>query len=126
MRPTILVCDDEDVLRSLIRATFNDKYEVHEAKDGQEALEQARKVEPDLIVLDMMMPGKSGLDVMAELRADRALAETPIVMLTARTRAADRHEALAVGADRYIAKPFSPLELAEIVHTLLRPSGEVA
>lgn len=116
--PTLLVCDDEDVLRSLIRATLAG-YTVIEARDGEEALAHARELHPDLILLDMMMPGRSGLDVLAELRRDPKLARTPVVMLTARTQVADRDAAEAAGADRYLGKPFSPLQLIAVVEELL-------
>jgi two-component system phosphate regulon response regulator PhoB len=116
--PTLLVCDDEDVLRGLIRATLAG-YTVVEARDGEEALAQAKAVRPDLILLDMMMPGRSGLNVLAELRRDPVLAGTPVVMLTARTQVEDRDAAEAAGADRYLAKPFSPLQLIAVVEELL-------
>ena len=120
MRHTILVADDEAVLRALVRATLADGgYAVLETAGGDEALELARSARPDLIVLDLMMPGKSGLEVLRELRADPELAATPVVMLTARTRAADREAAAAAGADRFVAKPFSPRELREAVAGLL-------
>jgi CheY-like chemotaxis protein len=116
--PTLLVCDDEDVLRSLIRATLAG-YTVIEARDGDEALAHARQLRPDLILLDMMMPGRSGLDVLAELRRDPNLAATPVVMLTARTQIADREAVEAAGANRYLGKPFSPLQLIAVVEELL-------
>jgi CheY-like chemotaxis protein len=118
--PRVLICDDEAVLRTLVRASLDPAYEIAEAADGVESLELARALHPDLIVLDMMMPDKSGLEVLAELRTDPALSETPVVMLTARAQAADRVAAAAGGADRYLAKPFSPLELAATVAELLR------
>ena len=117
---TVLVCDDEEVLRALVRATLGEtRYTVVEARDGEESLAQARSVRPDVIVLDMMMPGKTGLEVLAELRAEAELAETPVVMLTARTQVGDREAAAEVGADRYLAKPFSPLELISVIDELL-------
>jgi CheY-like chemotaxis protein len=120
MPTTVLLCDDEDVLRQLVRATLsNGQYSIVEAADGDESLELARTHRPDLIVLDMMMPGRSGLEVLRELRADAELARTPVIMLTARAREADREEAVAAGADRYLAKPFSPLELISVVEDLL-------
>jgi CheY-like chemotaxis protein len=70
-------------------------------------------------VLDMMMPGRSGLDVLQELRKDPELENTPVVMLTARARQSDRDAAVAAGADRYLSKPFSPLELISVVEDLL-------
>lgn len=118
--PRILVCDNEDVLRDLVRASLGGNgYDLVEARDGDEALALARDATPDLILLDMMMPGRSGLDVLAELRADPELAETRIVMLTARTQAADREAAAEAGADRFLTKPFSPLQLAALVEDML-------
>jgi two-component system response regulator MtrA len=117
---TVLLCDDEEVLRRLVRATLQtDDYRIEEAADGEEALARARSLRPDLIILDMMMPGLSGLEVLRELRADPAFANTPVIMLTARARPADQEEAAAAGADRYLAKPFSPLELIGVVEKLL-------
>ncbi len=118
--PRILVCDNEDVLRDLVRASLGGNgYDLVEARDGDEALALARDTKPDLVLLDMMMPGRSGLDVLAELRADPELAETRVVMLTARTQAADREAAAEAGADRFLTKPFSPLELAALVEDML-------
>lgn len=119
MRPTVLVCDDEEVLRVLIAAALGNDYELVEARDGDEVLARARAERPDLIILDMMMPGRSGLDVLPELRSDPDLGPTPVVMLTARTQAADREAAAVAGADRFLAKPFSPLELSRVVAELL-------
>ena len=120
MSTTVLLCDDEDILRQLVRATLgNGEYSIVEAADGDESLELARQTRPDLIVLDMMMPGRSGLEVLRELRADPEISATPVIMLTARARESDRDEATAAGADRYLAKPFSPLELLSVVEDLL-------
>ena len=118
--PRILVCDNEDVLRDLVRASLGGNgYDLVEARDGDEALALARDTKPDLVLLDMMMPGRSGLDVLAELRADPELAESRVVMLTARTQAADREAAAEAGADRFLTKPFSPLQLAALVEDML-------
>ena len=120
MVPRILVCDNEDVLRDLVRASLgNNGHNLVEARDGDEALALARDTKPDLVLLDMMMPGRSGLDVLAELRADPELAETRVVMLTARTQAADREAAAEAGADRFLTKPFSPLQLKALVEDML-------
>jgi two-component system, OmpR family, phosphate regulon response regulator PhoB len=120
MPTTVLLCDDEEVLRQLVRATLgNGEYSIVEAADGDESLELARETHPNLIVLDMMMPGRSGLEVLRELRADPEISATPVIMLTARARESDREEAVAAGADRYLAKPFSPLELLSVVEDLL-------
>ena len=117
---TILVCDDEAVLRSLVRASLEPEYSIIEARDGDEALELARSDRPDVIVIDMMMPGRTGLDVVAALRRDDEFAETPVIMLTARAQAADRTAAAEAGADRYLAKPFSPRELSLLVRSVLQ------
>jgi two-component system phosphate regulon response regulator PhoB len=117
--PRVLVCDDEPVLRALVRASLEPDYLVVDACDGDESLRLAQELRPDVIVLDMMMPGKSGLEVLTALRADPNLAATPVVMLTARAQTADRIAAVEVGADRYLAKPFSPVQLATTVTDLL-------
>ena len=120
MRHTILVADDEATIRALVRATLSSAgYDVIEAAGGGEALELARTARPDLIVLDLMMPGRSGLEVLRELQADPELAATPVVMLSARTLAADREAAAADGADRFLAKPFRPRQLVRVVADVL-------
>jgi CheY-like chemotaxis protein len=117
---TILVCDDEEAMRALMRAALDPSgCEIVDARDGDEALELARTVRPDLIVLDMMMPGRTGLEVLAELRHDAEFAGTPVIVLTARAQASDRDAATRVGASRFITKPFSPRELCVAVEQLL-------
>ncbi len=119
-RVTILVCDDEPHMRALIRATLDGSgHELVEATNGDESIEIARDARPALILLDMMMPGRTGLQVLEELRRDGEFADTRIVMLTARTQASDRSAAASAGADRFLAKPFSPLELLGLVDELL-------
>jgi DNA-binding response OmpR family regulator len=118
--PRVLICDNEEVLRTLVRdALAIGNYEIVEARDGDESVEAARDHEPDLIVLDMMMPGRSGLEVLRELRGEARFAETPVIMLTARAQAADRNAALDAGVNRFLPKPFSPLTLASVVEELL-------
>ena len=120
MESTILVCDNEEILRGLVRASLDGNgYTLVEARDGDEAVEQERLVRPDLILLDMMMPGQSRLEVLAELRRDPELGGIPVLMLTARAQLTDREAAHLAGADRFLAKPFSPLELDGVVKELL-------
>jgi two-component system alkaline phosphatase synthesis response regulator PhoP len=117
---TVLICDNERTLRALVRAALKDSgYRILEAQDGDEALEIARAQRPDLMILDMMMPGRTGLDVLAELRQTDELGATPVIMLTARTQDADREQAERAGADRFLPKPFSPRRLASIVDEML-------
>ncbi len=112
------MCDNEEPLRALVRAALDGNgYAIAEARDGDEGLELARELHPDVIVLDMMMPGRTGMDVLSELRAEGNT--TPVVMLTARAQEHDRRAALDAGADRFVTKPFSPLELAGVVDELL-------
>ena len=94
-------------------------HEVHEATTGDEGLRLARELAPDLVLLDMMMPGRSGLDVVQDLRADPSLADVAVVMVTARVQADDREAALAAGADAFLSKPFRPAELVALVSELL-------
>lgn len=120
MPARILVCDNEAVLRALVRdALATGDYDIVEARDGDESVEVAKASEPDLIVLDMMMPGRSGLEVLEELRAEPHFSETPVIMLTARAQAADRQAAADAGASHFLPKPFSPLALASLVEELL-------
>ena len=122
MAHTVLVCDNEEALRELVRDSLEDEdYDLVEARDGDEALVVARRTRPDLIILDMMMPGRTGLEVLLELRRhpDPVLARTPVIMLTARTQSVDREAAAGAGANRFVAKPFSPLELVAVVEELL-------
>ena len=123
---TVLICDNEVVLRRLVRATLEPAgYAFVEAADGDEALRLARTSLPDLIVLDVMMPGRSGIDVLKNLRADHALERVPVVVLTARAHEADRDAIARAGADRMLTKPFSPLALAAVVADLLEQKAAV-
>jgi two-component system, OmpR family, phosphate regulon response regulator PhoB len=118
--PKVLICDDEGALRALVRGALEiGDYDLVEACDGDESIELARAWEPDLIVLDMMMPGRTGLEVLGELRAESSFEATPVILLTARAQAADREAAANAGATEFLPKPFSPLALAGLVEELL-------
>ena len=121
MNPKILIADDEDVLRMLIAETLEvEDYELDEAQDGLEAYEKIMINEYDLILLDLMMPGKSGLEVCQLVRA--AGKTTPIVMLTAKTQAEDRENAVKVGVNYFFAKPFSPMQLLDFIQGIFEGS----
>jgi two-component system alkaline phosphatase synthesis response regulator PhoP len=119
---TILVVDDEPQIVELVSDYLKQAgFRVVTACDGQTALTLARHERPDLVVLDLMLPGgMDGLDVCRSLRRDPALADVPIIMLTARTEEADRLIGLELGADDYVTKPFSPREVVARVRAVLR------
>jgi len=114
----VLVVDDDVKTVELVKLYLNrDGYRVITAYDGKEALKQARESHPDLIVLDLMLPGVNGLEICRILRNE---SEVPIIMLTAMTTDDDRLAGLNIGADDYVTKPFSPRELAARVRAVLR------
>jgi DNA-binding response OmpR family regulator len=118
--PVLLVADDDEDILTLVQLRLSRSgYDVVVARDGEEALRLTRERHPDLAVLDWMMPKASGLDVLRSIRADDDIATTPVVMLTARASENDIEQGFAAGADDYIAKPFSPQELATRVQTIL-------
>ena len=114
---TILICEDEPSLRELVKASLEGAYEFAEAEDGERALELARELEPDLLVLDVMMPRLDGLAVLRALRADERLRESRVIVLTAQPMT--RHDAEELGADRVLDKPFAPDDLAAAVEEVL-------
>jgi CheY-like chemotaxis protein len=115
---TILVCDDDPSLRELVRAVLGPRYRFVEAADGTEALVAARELSPDLIVLDVMLPGISGIEVLETIRSDEELKDMPVVVITAWSHA--ELEARVAGADRFVSKPFDPDDLSTAVEELLR------
>lgn len=109
----ILIVDDQDAIRKMLRLTLTGRYELFEAAEASEAWDTMRRVRPDAIILDIMMPGEmDGYQLCEKLRADRDLRGTHVVMVTARGQEADRSKGMSAGADAYFIKPFSPLELA--------------
>jgi two-component system phosphate regulon response regulator PhoB len=117
----ILVVDDEpDIIALVAYHLARSGYRVSTASNGTEALNAAREEHPALIVLDLMLPELSGFQVLERLREDRALADTPVLMLTARREEQDRVQGLSLGADDYLVKPFSPQELVLRVRNILR------
>jgi CheY-like chemotaxis protein len=114
---TVLICDDEPSLRELIRVSLDGDYDFVEADDGIECLEVARRVRPDVVVLDVMMPRRSGLEVLSDLRRDEATADTKVIVLTAQPAA--REDALRGGANLVIEKPFTPDDITAAVEDVL-------
>ncbi len=114
----ILVVDDEEPIRKIVEYALTEAgYEVHLAQDGEGAQFLIAEVKPDLVVLDVMLPGRSGLDIARDLRATSGV---PIIMLSARGDEVDRILGLEFGADDYVTKPFSPRELVSRVKAILR------
>jgi DNA-binding response OmpR family regulator len=114
---TVLICDDEPSLRELIRISLDGPYQFVEADNGDESLEIARRVRPDVVILDMMMPRRSGLEVLSALRREQELARTAVIVLTAQPAA--REEALREGADVVMVKPFEPDQITAAVEEVL-------
>jgi two-component system phosphate regulon response regulator PhoB len=121
---TILIADDEAHLRLLVRKTLEeDDFHLLEAQDGKSALELALTEHPDLVILDWMMPGMTGVQVLEALREDPETTATPVIMLTARSQKVDRNQVLRLGVRGYLVKPFSPLELIQLVEKVMAGGG---
>ncbi len=124
---SILIVDDEPDIREVIRFALEAAgFETEEAADARVALEMIRRKQPDLLLLDWMLPGRSGLDLAKQLKEDPMTEGLPIIMVTARTEERDLVKGLGGGADDYITKPFSPRELIARLKALLRRAGQQA
>lgn len=118
----ILAVDDEpNILMSIEFILEMEGYEVHTARDGEEALEVAERVRPDLILLDINMPRKDGYEVCRILRGREDMAGIKVIMLTAKGQTLERKKGLEVGADEYVTKPFGAEDLLEKIRTMLKP-----
>ncbi len=119
-RRTVLVADDDPMTRQVLSTVLDlEEFEVVLAEDGDEALELLRTSLPDAVVLDHMMPGRSGMEVLAELRADERTADLPVILLTAAQASALPADPVGEGARAHLEKPFSPLHLIEVLESLL-------
>ena len=115
----ILIADDEPHLRLLVSETLGDDYEVVEAADGDEAWEVMRQRHPALAILDVQMPGRSGLELTRSIRADPTLADIRVILLSSKAQQRDVAAGMGAGADQYLTKPFSPQALLELVRGVL-------
>lgn len=116
----ILIVEDQADIRKLLHMTMEfEDYEIHEAADGDTALALAQKLLPDIVLLDVMMPGTlNGLEVCRRIKASTAMRHAKVVMLTARGQSGDRDAGFAAGADDYLIKPFSTLLVLETIHRI--------
>jgi len=115
-RAKILIVDDSRNIRKLLSVVLkNGKYAIIESGDGNEALEKARKEKPDLILLDVIIPGKDGIRVCREIKADRRTKDIPVIVITSDTSHETRQKAISEGAAAYITKPFEPKEIREAI-----------
>jgi DNA-binding response OmpR family regulator len=127
MNELITIVEDEDDIRALVSAGLKkERFRVREFADGRGFLASLRSEKPDLVILDVMLPDTDGFAICRGMRADRALSSIPVIMLTARAEEADRILGLELGADDYVAKPFSPKELAARVKAVLRRASPEA
>ena len=116
----VLVVDDDPVILKLLEVNFEmEGFTVLVAHDGEEGIEVARSNQPDVIVSDIMMPRKSGLELVVALKGDTSTSEIPIILLSAKAQNADVRTGLEAGADDYVTKPFEPLDLVDRVNRLL-------
>lgn len=124
MPTTVLVVEDDPVIIDLLSLTLElEGWTVLWAKDAVSAFEIARADRPDIVVSDVMMPGRSGLDLIADLRADETTAAIPVILLSARALAAEVAEGYSAGAVDYVTKPFDPDDLVARIRTALESTG---
>jgi DNA-binding response OmpR family regulator len=120
MAHRVLVVDDDPVIVRLLEVNLSlDGYEVETASRGEQALERATETNPDLLILDVMMPGLDGWDTCRRLREQPRFADTPVVFLSARSQDDDRSKGLDLGPVAYLTKPFDPIRLMELVRRML-------
>ena len=122
-RETVLIVEDEEDILNLLQFNFESAgFDVHTTGDGREGLALARRLKPDIVLLDLMLPGMDGFDICKSLKRDQETAQIPVVMLTARGEEVDRIVGLELGADDYVVKPFSFRDLLLRVRAVLRRS----
>ncbi len=128
MSPSVLIADDEpNIVRSLQFLMTKAGYDVRVARDGEQVLEEIARAQPDLVLLDVMMPKRDGFDLCQTIRANPAWAGVRVIMLTAKGRDIEREKGLAMGADDYITKPFSTkdvvAQVAKVLGSAKRPGN---
>lgn len=117
----LLIEDEPNIIEAISYILSKDGWTVHTHSDGETAMHKVMQGVPDLIILDVMLPGRSGYDILRDLKAQDATADVPVMMLTARGQAKDREMALELGATQFMTKPFSNAEVLESVRALATP-----
>jgi CheY-like chemotaxis protein len=118
---SVLIADDEPSMRLLVRVTIDsEQYRVLEASDGDEAWDAIKRYRPSLVILDIQMPGRTGLEILGSIRSDPGLRAMKVILLTAKALGADLEEGMTAAADFFLTKPFSPLDLLTRVEEALR------
>lgn len=120
-RHVLLIEDEQNITEAIRFLLSRDGWDVDTHSNGHDAVDVIRAAHPDLVILDVMLPGKSGFDILTELRVDPKLADLPVLMLTARGQSRDRELAEKAGASRFMTKPFSNDEVLSAVRQLLAP-----
>ncbi len=116
----VLIADDEHNIRHILDFSLHSEgFDVVAAANGEDAFALALSEKPDLIILDVMMPGQGGIETCRQIKADEQIADIPVILLTARASRQDREEGKAAGADEYITKPFSPQKVINVVQNFL-------
>jgi DNA-binding response OmpR family regulator len=117
---SVLIIDDDPVIQLLLRVNFEqDGFEVETASDGEEGLQKAKAMRPDLTLLDVLMPKLDGIEVLRSLRDDPETADLTVALLSAKSNADDQEKGMGAGANAYLTKPFDPLALLEQVRLLI-------
>lgn len=124
MKHVLIIDDEKDIVQSIEYNLSKDGYKVSKSYDGLNGLEAVQKKSPDIVILDLMLPGMTGIELCKAMKADPKTAAIPVIMLTAKGEETDKIVGLEVGADDYITKPFSIRELAARIKTILKRYGE--
>jgi len=120
---TVLVIDDDPVILDLLRVNFEiEGFDVVTATDGEEGLERAHAVQPDVVISDIMMPKRDGLQLLGDLKGDPDTEDLPVILLSAKAQKSEVQEGLDLGADDYITKPFDPIKLIERLNNVVSKS----
>jgi DNA-binding response OmpR family regulator len=118
----LLIEDEPNIIEAICFILSRDGWTVHTHSNGQTAAERVRSLPPDVVILDVMLPGRSGFDILRDIRADPAIRALPVMMLTARGQARDRELAEQLGVNHFMTKPFSNADMLRNIRSLVRPA----